>query len=212
MKYYLQLGFVLLLIAAIASGILAVINDFTAPIIAQKKLETEVNARMEVLPEAKIFVADSIQTVQAATTPDPLMIAKESTGASYFHYYKGLSADSTLVGYCYIASLYGYSSDVKTMVGVNPDLTINKIKVISQQETPGLGANCEAADFQARFMGLSEAQMKVDKDGGDVKSITGATITTRAITNSIRAGLETLKKQASMPAPAATPVEETEEV
>jgi electron transport complex protein RnfG len=98
------------------------------------------------------------------------------------------------------------------MVGVNPDLTINKIKVISQQETPGLGANCEAADFQARFMGLSEAQMKVDKDGGDVKSITGATITTRAITNSIRAGLETLKKQASMPAPAATPVEETEEV
>ncbi|MCD6181429.1 MAG: RnfABCDGE type electron transport complex subunit G [Candidatus Cloacimonetes bacterium] len=198
MKYYLRMGLTLLLIAVIAGGILAVVNDYTAPIIKQTKLQTEVQARREVLPSATFFVKDSIAVAKAKTKRNPLKIVQDtSSDTSFFIYYKGFSADSTLAGYCYIASLYGYSSNVKTMVGVTPEMTINKIKVISQQETPGLGANCEKAEFQAGFNTLDAAALHVDKDGGAVKSITGATITSRAITNSIRAGLEILNKQAS---------------
>ena len=85
-------------------------------------------------------------------------------------------------------------SDVKTMVGVTPDLKVNRIKIIEQKETPGLGANCEKPKFQQQFENKNKSEMTVDKDGGNIISITGATITTRTVTNSIKAGLNFLEK------------------
>ena len=172
MKYYLQLGFVLLLITALASGILAYINGLTAPIIEENQRLTKENARKEVMPDAATF--ENIGTYNE----EGVFIAKNDAG--------------DVVGFTFLASLYGYSSDVKSMVGVNKNMIVNKIKVISQTETPGLGANCEKPEFQAQFSNKDLQQMKVDKDGGSIVSLTGATITTRTIANSIRNGMEYL--------------------
>ena len=92
----------------------------------------------------------------------------------------------------YVASRYGYSSEVKTMVGVNYDMTIKKIKVIEQAETPGLGANATTEGFQGQFSGKGLAGLLVDKDGGKIVSLTGATITSRTVTNSIADGMKVL--------------------
>lgn len=186
MKYFLKLGFVLLVITVIASGILAYVNSLTEPIILENQRKAKEEARMEVLPEAASF--DSIGTINAENV------------------FAGKDADGNLVGYVFLASLYGYSSDVKSMVGVNKDLLVNKIKVISQTETPGLGANCIKQEIQDRFSGKGLNEMKVNKDGGPIESITGATITTRTIANSIKNGLLALEKM--IPAE----VETTEEV
>lgn len=170
MKYYLKLGFVLLIITVIASGILAYLNTLTQPIIEENQRVAQEKARKEVLPSAVTF--------------------EEVAGEVAYHI--GKDAEGKTVGYTFVASLYGYSSEVKTMVGVDPYLVIEKIKVISQAETPGLGANCENPDFQAQFSGKQKAVMKVDKDGGTITSLTGATITTRTIANSIKAAMEKL--------------------
>ncbi|RLC53525.1 MAG: hypothetical protein DRH79_03455 [Candidatus Cloacimonadota bacterium] len=172
MKYYLQLGFVLLLITALASGILAYINGLTAPIIEENQRLTKENARKEVMPDAVSFEKIGIYNEEG------VFAAKNDTGE--------------IVGFTFLASLYGYSSDVKSMVGVTKDMVVNKIKVISQTETPGLGANCEKPEFQAQFSNKDLQQMKVDKDGGSIESLTGATITTRTIANSIKNGMEYL--------------------
>jgi len=158
MKYYLKLGFVLLIITAIASGILAFINGFTDPIIKLNEQKQKEEARKEVQPEAVIF--DSIGVINSEIT------------------YAAKAEDGTLLGYTLMAIKYGYSSDVKTMVGVGAELKINKIKIISQAETPGLGANCDSPDFQGKFNDLGYDDLQVDKDGGKIVSITGATITT----------------------------------
>jgi H+/Na+-translocating ferredoxin:NAD+ oxidoreductase subunit G len=197
MKYYLHLGFVLLLITALASGILAYINGLTAPIIEENQRLTKENARKEVMPDAASF--ENIGTYNE----EGIFIAKNDAGE--------------VVGFTFLASLYGYSSDVKSMVGVNKDMIVNKIKVISQTETPGLGANCEKPEFQAQFSNKDIQQMKVDKDGGSIVSLTGATITTRTIANSIRNGMEYLLtldvvKNIEEPAEIAESVEETMEV
>jgi len=178
MKYYIKLGFVLFIITAIASGVLAYLNTITQPIIEENQRIAQEKARKEVLPSAVSF--------------------EEVTGDLTYNI--GKDADDNVVGYTFVASLYGYSSDVKTMVGVNKDMIIENIKVISQAETPGLGANCENPEFQAQFSSKQKADLKVDKDGGKIVSLTGATITTRTITNSIRAAMEKLK----------VPTEETE--
>lgn len=174
MKYYFRLGFVLLVITAVASGILAYINSFTEPIIKKNQREAKEEARMQVLPEAVSF--DSISFLNEEVI------------------YAGKNNEGQLAGYTFVASLYGYSSDVKTMVGVTPDFNVNKIKIIEQTETPGLGANCTKPEFQFQFENKNETVMLVDKDGGEIVSITGATITTRTITNSIRTGLKFLKE------------------
>ncbi len=170
MKYYLKLGFVLFIITAIASGVLAYLNTITQPIIEENQRVAQEKARKEVLPSAVTFEE----------------VVSELT------YHIGKDADEQVVGYTFVASLYGYSGDVKTMVGINTDLVIEKIKVISQAETPGLGANCEKPEFQAQFSGKQKAEMKVDKDGGAIISLTGATITTRTIANSIRSAMDKL--------------------
>lgn len=174
MKYFLKLGLILLFITAIASGILAYINSLTSPIISENaRLEKEL-ARKEVLPLASTF--DSLGVINN----EPAFAAFDK--------------DNNLVGYTLLATQYGYSSDIKTMVGLTNDFLINKIKIIAQAETPGLGANSAKPEFQARFDNKGIEQLKVDKDGGDIQSITGATITTRAVTNSIKAGIESLQK------------------
>ena len=170
MKYYLKLGFILFVITAIASGVLAYINTLTQPIIEENQRIAQEKARKEVLPSAITF--------------------EEVSGDLTYHI--GKDAEENVVGYTFVASLYGYSGDVKTMVGINTDLVIEKIKVISQTETPGLGANCEKPEFQKQFSGKQKVEMKVDKDGGTIVSLTGATITTRTITNSIKAAMDKL--------------------
>lgn len=174
MKYFLRLGFVLLVITVVASGILAYINSLTEPIIKENQRKAKEEARMEVLPEAVSF--DSISYLNEEVI------------------YAGKNSEGQLAGYTFVASLYGYSNDVKTMVGVTPDFKVNKIKIIEQTETPGLGANCTKPEFQSLFEGKNETVMLVDKDGGEIVSITGATITTRTIANSIRTGLKFLKE------------------
>ncbi len=169
MKYFFKLGFVLLVITVIASGVLAYINSITKPIIEENQRKAKEEARMEVLPEAATF--DSISYLNEETV------------------YIGKNEEGNIVGYTFVASLYGYSSDVKTMVGVTPDLKVNRIKIIEQKETPGLGANCEKPEFQQQFENKNKSEMTVDKDGGNIISITGATITTRTLAQSIKLGL-----------------------
>ena len=55
MKYYLRLGFILLIIAAVASGVLAFINSFTKPKIEKNERIAKEKARKQVLPQAAAF-------------------------------------------------------------------------------------------------------------------------------------------------------------
>ena len=122
-----------------------------------------------------------------------------------------------IVGYAIEAFGKGYSSVIETMVGVNKDGTIRKVKILSQKETPGLGARCiEDEPFKPQkpkwtteqFIGKTVDQLKVDKDGGPIVSITGATISSRAITNSIREALQNFLKK--MPSDSTQMVKNTE--
>ena len=80
------------------------------------------------------------------------------------------------------ASEKGYSGLVKLMVGFLPDGTINNIEVLEQKETPGLGTKMKGEKFLRQFRGKdpSSFNLKVEKDGGGVDALAGATISTRA--------------------------------
>ena len=80
-----------------------------------------------------------------------------------------------------------FSGDMWLMVGMLPDGTINKISVVDQKETPGLGTKITEEKFKSQFMGKNPStfKLKVKKDGGDVDAITAATISSRAVCDAI---------------------------
>ena len=172
MKYYLKLSLTLFMITFIATGILAYVNSKTSPIIAENSRKAENEARKIVLPQGENFIKQTYQD---------------------FDYYIAKDKEKQTLGYCFVAKGDGYSSLIQTMVGVDKNFEVKNIKILFQSETPGLGANAENDDFQAQFIGKKASQIAPDKDGGEIVSLTGATITTRAISNSITNSIKKLK-------------------
>ncbi|NOU52852.1 electron transport complex subunit RsxG [Pseudoalteromonas sp. JBTF-M23] len=87
----------------------------------------------------------------------------------------------------------GYSGNIDILTAVKADGSIAGVRVTRHEETPGLGDKVELAksDWITTFNGMtiSEANVKqfaVKKDGGQIDQFTGATITPRAVVNSVK--------------------------
>ncbi|MCX5714194.1 MAG: FMN-binding protein [Candidatus Omnitrophica bacterium] len=167
MKEAIRYGFTLALICAVAGGLLAGVNSLTkSRLISQAQAGEEANL-MEVLPSASSFE-----------------VVKKG---EEIEYYKGLNKENKSMGVVFKASAKGYSSTIDTLVGMLNDGTITAIKVVGQNETPGLGSRVNEADFAARF-----ANRRVE-NLNQVQAITGATISSSAVIASVKAKAEEIK-------------------
>ncbi len=195
MQNIIRLSIILALVTLVAAFVLAEIYSITKPKIElQKEIKTQ-EALSYVLPEA--------QNIQPITQRIPV---KDGEGNTLYQkeeivYYKAYADQQggKIIGYAFKAFGKGYDSVIETMVGIDTTGMIQKIKIIYQKETPGLGALVEENEpFEGKkwstqqFNHKTIDQLKVDKDGGQIVSITGATITSRAITNSIKSKMEDL--------------------
>jgi len=186
MKDIFKLGGLLMLFTVIAAISLAGIYGVTKPLIERQKQLVIENALTVALPAVK---KEAIFPV-------------ERDGEIL--YYEGYSTPekTDLLGYAFIARGAGYSSVIATMVGVDTTGAIVGLQVLSQQETPGLGARIEEVKygekdpwFQRQFIGKAAASVAVEKDGGEIQSVTGATISSRALSKSVIAAFEKLKQE-----------------
>jgi H+/Na+-translocating ferredoxin:NAD+ oxidoreductase subunit G len=78
----------------------------------------------------------------------------------------------------------GFAAEVGLMTAINVDNdTFIGAGVTTHSETPGLGARAkEDPTFTAQFKGHAvTASIKVNKDGGDINALSGATITSRGV-------------------------------
>ncbi len=157
MKEMIRYGFVLAIICIVAAGLLSGVNSLTKrKIIAQAQGEEESSLK-EVVPEAVIF--------------------KPVKSGDEIIYYKAQDKEGKLIGVAFKSAGKGYSSTIETMVGMLKDGTITTIKILSQNETPGLGIRITEPSFTARF--------KNKKDLSEVQAITGATISSKAVIDSV---------------------------
>ena len=154
-------------ICIVCSGLLAGVYALTkAPIDAAAKAKNEA-AIKEVLP-------DSAVTIEEERTVD-------FEGASYA-YNLAYDEQGNTVGCAIKVAPVGFGGPIVIKVGFDVNGVIWNTKVLSQAETPGLGAKCVEPAFSAQFKGRDPAQkdLAVKKDGGDVDAITASTITSRA--------------------------------
>ena len=109
------------------------------------------------------------------------------------HYYKAADGEN-VVGYAIESSTVGFGGTLSLIVGVTPDGVVYNTSVLSQSETPGLGAKCTTDQkFMDQWRGFNPTVKKlaVTKDGGDVDAITASTITSRAYTLAVENALKT---------------------
>ena len=86
-----------------------------------------------------------------------------------------------------IISKDGYGGDIQLAVGVDTENRVTGVAILSINETAGLGMNAER-DLVPQYPGKN-GRLKVTKDGGEIEAISGATITSRAVTNAVSAAL-----------------------
>jgi len=166
----LRLALTLLLITAAVATALAGINSITAPKIQANK-------------EAKI--QEAIQTVLPGGGQETEFTDETGMISAVW------ASDA---GYALQVVPIGFGGTITMMVGISTEGQILGVSVVSQTETAGLGAivgadTAAGLEFRDQFVGLS-GQLAVDKDGGQIDSVTGATITSRAVTKGINAALE----------------------
>lgn len=86
----------------------------------------------------------------------------------------------------------GYGGDIKITVGITADGTVNGVSILSISETAGLGMKAKEPAFYEQYQGKQAEKFVVSKDGGDgepIDALSGATITSRAVTGAVNAAL-----------------------
>jgi len=100
------------------------------------------------------------------------------------------------IGYAFLALGKGYGGDINILVGLEDESTLKGVTIITQNETPGLGTRIEDSDFTDMFTGLAIADIGLTRDGGGIDALTGATISSRAVVDAVKA--EALEKVAQL--------------
>ncbi len=199
MKQILHYGLVLFIIAGAAGMGLYGVNAATA----EKVKESERKA----LAEGQKFAF-----------PEGISFSKPKTFKVYGKnetYYEVFDKDKKVIGYELLYSVQGYQSIIKVLSGITLDGKIRAIKILSQAETPGLGAEVDAIPssetlcqvvggwfgikkpekepqfvpaFQAQFNNKNIKDLKVVKIKTDknIEAVSGSTITSKSVARAVR--------------------------
>ena len=182
-KDMFKLGLNLLIISAVAALLLALTNSVTASTIAQRNEQANAEARKLVLESAQDF-----EEVKDAKTDN-------SKGVEVSEIYEAKDASGNTVGYTLKVLPSGYGGTIELMVGIDSAKgQVSGINVVSNSETAGLGAKATDPEFSDQYKGKPLEELSVLKNGtpGDteIKAISGATITSTAVTNGVDAAIE----------------------
>lgn len=190
MKKIIKDAFALLMITLVAGILLGFVYYITKePIAAQEQLTKEKSCQ-EVFADAVTFENNTADMEKAAEamaqagyevqTLSEILEAKDASGS--------------LLGYVLsIVDPEGYGGDISFMMGVRLDGTLNGISILSISETAGLGMNADTDAFKSQFAGKKVDAFTFTKTGStsdsEIDALSGATITTTAVTNGVNAGL-----------------------
>ena len=184
-----QLGGIRCAITLVVALALGAVNAVTAGPIAEQNAQKIKDSLENVMPGAE---SEQIDVPEGTTVTTE---TKNATSVTILSAYK-MTKDGADAGYCVEVGPTGFGGAVDTMVGIDSDGKVTGISVISaSSETPGLGARSTEPEFQAQFAGQVGTEVAVAKDGGSIDALTGATITSRAVSEGVVAAAQFAAEQ-----------------
>lgn len=163
--------------ACLVSGIIiAAVYFVTAPVAAKKAVIVK-NQAMKAL----VKDADTFKPIQGKTD-----------------WYEAQKGGKT-IAYVVPSESKGFGGAIKFLVSVTPDGKVIDFNILSHNETPGLGDNAQKESFRSKLWGKKAEDLEVTKDPANTKNVqamTGATISSRAVTKGVREAVEQVVKYA----------------
>lgn len=172
----LKIGLNLTVACLISGLIIAGVYYVTAPVAAQERENLKNKAMQELVADAQEF--------------RPV--------AGHAEWYVAIK-DGKTVAYVVPAESKGYGGAIKMLAAVTPDGKVVDFKILAHNETPGLGDKANEPKFSKQFAGKTAEDLEVVKTPTDknIQALTGATITSRAVTRGIREAVEQVAAFAS---------------
>ncbi|PIE64745.1 MAG: electron transporter RnfG [Desulfobacterales bacterium] len=186
MNEMLKMGLVLTVLASVAGGVLAAVNNGTREQIKKQQLE---------------FVkGPAVKSIMTGSVNNPV--------EDYFTVTDGENERTVFVGsfkdrdgvVAFEEFGKGFGGQIGVMVGYNlSDDRLRGVAVTVQSETPGLGARAKSdPGLVSQFAGMELTDsIKVSKDGGQIDAISGATITSRAVCAAVEQSMQHYQKMKS---------------
>lgn len=183
----------LTLITLVAGVALGGVYEITKDPIARQEAQAKAEAYEQVFTDAAAFEEIEMDDTLIQTIRDQL----DQEG------YKAQSIEEVMraedqsgetLGYAFtVVTSEGYGGDIQFSMGVQNDGTLNGISILSIGETAGLGMNVDTPAFKDQFVGKQVEKLQYTKNGAtqddEINAISGATVTTNAMTNGVNAGL-----------------------
>lgn len=183
----------LTLITLVAGVALGGVYEITKDPIAKQEAQAKAEAYEQVFTDAAAFEEIEMDDTLIQTIRDQL----DQEG------YKAQSIEEVMraedqsgetLGYAFtVVTSEGYGGDIQFSMGVQNDGTLNGISILSIGETAGLGMNADTPAFKDQFVGKQVEKLQYTKNGAtqddEINAISGATVTTNAMTNGVNAGL-----------------------
>lgn len=182
---------ILTIITVVAGFLLGLVHDITLQPIKDAEFKKQQRAYKQVFSDAASFEEYADFDADAATKAavDAGFANDLVEGAQV-----ALDGSGNPLGYVItVTSTEGSQANITLSMGVTLDGVLNGYETTKISETPGLGSKVADADFKAQFEGKSEETYTVTKTGAsaanEIDALSGATISSRAVTNAINAGL-----------------------
>ncbi len=194
MKQIIKDTVVLTLITLIAGLCLGFVHEITKEPIRAAEETAQNKAFLEVMPGADTFTETKDFSEEAAAA---VLEEKGLSGAEISGSFSALDASGSQIGTVVnVTATEGYGGDIGFSMGIDKDGTILGISILSINETAGLGMNAKSDDqWRSQFYQGTDTTYVVGKDASGtegetiIDALSGATITSRAMTKGVNAGI-----------------------
>lgn len=195
MREIIKLGLILLLICSVAAVVLGLTNSLTKDTIVEVEEQLSSEARKEVL---QLSDTDRVESID-----EEKLKSIQAEDDKVLEVYAGYAGDN-LVGYAIkTVDGSGYGGNIEVITGISIDGDVIAIKVVTHQETPGLGANATGEGFQGQFAGkdtekeIVRVKTAPAPDSNEIQALSGATITSDSVIRAVNTAREVFNNKLS---------------
>jgi electron transport complex protein RnfG len=176
-RHVLNLALRLILICAVAAIGLGLTYATVKDRIAEMEQEEREEAGAEVLAPLGAIPEEDPDVWESLSEEFPDLVAA----------FRGIDDNGQQVGYAFVVETKGYNK-LTTAVGVDNNCKITGIEVVTNEETPGIGgAAIDSDEFMGQFLEQGPDNLRL---GVGVDAYSGATLTSRGITDAVNMALD----------------------
>lgn len=186
-KNIIKDALMLTFITLAAGLLLGFVYEITKEPIAKQNELTKQKAYKAVFSEADSFETQSSEgAFSLASIGFETATVDEAANA--------LDANGNVLGFVYtITTSEGYGGNITITIGIDNDGAVKGVEFLTLSETAGLGMKAKEDSFKNQYVGKTVDKFVYTKNGAanenEIDAISGATITTSAVTNAVNAGI-----------------------